>query len=156
LYYTLRYSAHKPKLIKKEHCLRHMIAWMPILIGAALLAGWARAASDPIIFTFNKEPHGTWYIDLPDYPGPKGNLAMVAGADDMLDFLAKGKSRVVVAMSEQPFNGALALHRVKVGEPGGGAYYKPDNHVIQSVWLCDVTLFALGKFPEHIYFRAVE
>ncbi len=133
-----------------------MIGWMPIVIGAALLTGWARTAFDPILFTFNKEPHGTWYIDLPDYPGPKGNLAMVAGADDMLDFLAKGKNQVHVEMSEQPFAGALALHRVKVGEPGGGAYYKPENHAIESVWLCDVTLFALGKFPEHIYFRAVE
>jgi hypothetical protein len=39
---------------------------------------------------------------------------------------------------------------------GGGADYKPLNHPIQSVWLRDVTLFALGKFPERIYFRALE
>ncbi len=121
-----------------------------------MLAGWNQTAADPIKFTFNKESHGTWYIDLPDYPGPKGNLAMVAGADDMLDFLAKGKNRVVVEMSEHSFKGALALERTKLGEPGGGAYYKPVNHSIQSVWLCDVTLFALGKFPEKIFFRAVE
>ncbi len=126
------------------------------VLGATFLAGWNRTTTDPVKFTFNKEAHGTWYIDLPDYPGPKGNLAMVAGADDMLDFLAKGKNRVVVEMSEQPFAGALTMDRVKVGEPGGGAYYKPVNHSIQSVWLCDVTLFALGKFPKHIYFRAVE
>ncbi|MFD2247487.1 DUF6717 family protein [Pontibacter ruber] len=107
------------------------------------------------VFTFHKEPHGTWYIDLPAYPGPKGDLAMVAGADDMLDHLAKGRTRVVVEMSEKPFDGALAMEQVKAGEPGGGAYYKPIDHKIQSVWLCDVTTFALGHFPEKIYFRAV-
>lgn len=80
---------------------------------------------------------------------------MVAGADDMLDYLAKGKTRVEVEMSEQPFAGALELVRVKLGEPGGGAFYKPTNHQIESVWLCDVTLYALGKFPEKIYFKAV-
>ena len=126
------------------------------MLGAVLLAIWNKPATEIVKFTFNKEDHGTWYIDLPDYPGPKGNLAMVAGADDMLDFLAKGKNRVVVEMSEQPFAGALELDRTKLGEPGGGAYYKPVNHPIQSVWLCDVTLFALGKFPEKIYFRAVQ
>ena len=121
----------------------------------AVLTGRNTITADNTRFTFYKEPHGTWYIDLPDYPGPKGDLAMVAGADDMLDYLAKGKKRVEVEMSEQPFEGALALERTKMGEPGGGAYYKPVNHHIESVWLCDVTLFALGKFPEKIYFRTV-
>jgi hypothetical protein len=132
-----------------------MVWTLQLLIGMIFMAVGNNTSADTIKFTFYKEPHGTWYIDLPDYPGPKGNLAMVAGADDMLDYLAKGKNRVVVEMSEHPFKGALALERTKVGEPGGGAYYKPVKHAIQSVWLCDVTLFALGKFPEKIYFRAV-
>jgi hypothetical protein len=132
-----------------------MIWMMQLLAGVVLLAAWNKAAADHVRFTFNKEAHGTWYIDLPDYPGAKGDLAMVAGADDMLDFLAQGKNRVVVEMSEQPFPGALVMERTELGAPGGGAYYKPVNHPIPSVWLCDVTLFALGKFPEQIYFRAI-
>lgn len=127
----------------------------PILAGAVLVA-WSSQSAENKRFCFYQEPHGAWYIDLPAYPGPKGDLAMVAGADDMLDYLAKGKKQVVVEMSEQPFNGALALERIKLGEPRGGAYYKPVNHPIQSVWLCDVTIFALSKFPGKIYFRAVE
>jgi hypothetical protein len=136
-----------------------MIGILQLIIGAACLMAFAQTNNSKtkiVTFTFYKEPHGTWYIDLPDYPGPKGNLAMVAGADDMLDYLAKGQKRVAVLMSEKPFAGALAMNRTKLGEPGGGAYYQPVNHAIQSVWLCDVTLFALGKFPEQIYFRAVE
>jgi hypothetical protein len=133
-----------------------MIWMMQLLLGAVLLAVYDKLSADRTRFTFNKEPHGTWYIDLPDYPGAKGDLAMVAGADDMLYYLAKGKNSVQVEMSEQPFEGALALKQTEVGAPGSGAYYKPVNHPIQSVWLCDVTLFALGRFPEMIYFRALE
>lgn len=128
-----------------------------MLVTSALLLLWQTiAAPERKVFTFYKEAHGTWYIDLPDYPGPKGDLAMVAGADDMLDYLAKGGKKVKVEMSEEPFTGAFEMARTRLGEPGGGAYYKPVNHAIQSVWLCDVTLFALGKFPEKLYFRVVE
>ncbi len=81
---------------------------------------------------------------------------MVAGADDMLGYLARGSHDVVVEMREQPFAGALVMKRITVGEPGSGAYYQPIGHHITSVWLCDVTLYALGKFPDIIYFRAVE
>ena len=41
---------------------------------------------------FYKEEHGGWYIDLPAYleqGGAKGDLAMVAGADTMLDIMAR-------------------------------------------------------------------
>lgn len=45
---------------------------------------------------------GTWYIDLPNWPWKRDNLAMVCGADKMLDLLAatpendKGLNRVRV------------------------------------------------------------
>ncbi|GAB3812109.1 DUF6717 family protein [Pontibacter rugosus] len=130
-----------------------MITLIQFILIGALLATVRSLSSDIIKFRFYKEAYGTWYIDLPDYTGPKGDLAMVAGADDMLDYLAKGNNQVDVEMSEQPIEGALKLEISRLGDPGGGAYYKPVNHQIQSVWLCDVTLFALGKFPENIYFR---
>ena len=49
--------------------------------------------------TFVKDD-GTWYIDLPNWPWKRENLAMVCGADKMLDLLAatpqndKGQNRV--------------------------------------------------------------
>lgn len=49
--------------------------------------------------TFVKDD-GTWYIDLPNWPWKRENLAMVCGADKMLDLLAatpqndKGLNRV--------------------------------------------------------------
>jgi len=51
--------------------------------------------------TFVKDD-GTWYIDLPEWPWRRENLAMVCGADKMLDLLAatpqndKGLNRVKV------------------------------------------------------------
>ena len=120
-----------------------------------MISNLENAANDITRFTFYKESSGTWYLDLPDYPGPKCDLAMVAGADDMLDYLAKGKKHVIVDMCELPMEGALKMEMFRMGEPGGGAYYKPVDHAIQSVWLCDVTLYALGKFPDTIYFKAV-
>lgn len=41
--------------------------------------------------TFYKDEYGGWYMDLPEYleqGGSKGDLAMVAGADTMLDSIA--------------------------------------------------------------------
>ena len=38
--------------------------------------------------SFTKE-NETWYVDYPEWKGNKANLAMVAGADTMLDALTK-------------------------------------------------------------------
>ena len=45
---------------------------------------------------FNREGDGGWYIDLPEWQGAHANLAMVAGADKLLDFVGCGDSRVEV------------------------------------------------------------
>jgi hypothetical protein len=40
----------------------------------------------------------------------------------------------------------------------GGGYYKTDfaNADLSRIWLCPVTLFVLGRYPEYIYFRRIE
>ena len=51
---------------------------------------------------------GGWYIDLPEYleqGGSKGDLAMVAGADTMLDIIAGTGDEVILQISTQPFRG---------------------------------------------------
>jgi hypothetical protein len=52
-------------------------------------------------YKFNKES-GSWYIELQDYPGPKADLQMVAGADTMLDIMAQDKESVELLVSETP------------------------------------------------------
>lgn len=108
---------------------------------------------------FYKEEHGGWYIDLPDYleqGGAKGDLAMVAGADTMLDIIAQGRREVTITLDTEPFEGADELHLVRLAEMDGGYYFlrsfegKEVNH---EMWLCGVTEFVFGGMPERIFLR---
>lgn len=111
-------------------------------------------------YRFVKESGG-WYIDLPEYlaqGGSKADLAMVAGADTMLDIMAEERDEVTVTLDLKPFAGADLLELEEVCDPfiGGGYYvlytYKgePVNH---RMWLCDVTNFVFGHLPEKIYVK---
>jgi hypothetical protein len=74
--------------------------------------------------TFYKEAYGGWYIDLPEYleqGGSKGDLAMVAGADTMLDIVAGANNRLTITMDTKPFEGADEIRLVRVSEPSIGA-----------------------------------
>src|SRR5688572_15379274 len=105
----------------------------------------------PLTLSFTKED-GTWYIDLPSYPGPKAALAMVAGADTLCDQLSKDGTTAVVKVDNTPFIGADYALTIFAENPGG-TYMAVDLSMDKepfSVWLCDVTVFVLGEFPEYI------
>jgi len=101
---------------------------------------------------------GGWYIDLPEYleqGGSKEDLAMVAGADTMLDIIAGTDDEVILQVSEQPFKGADELVLTELCDPvmGGGYYYMKEfegKEVKQTMWLCEVTRFVFNKIPERI------
>lgn len=118
-------------------------------------------------FDFYKD-NKTWFIDLPSYPGDVADLAMVLGADDMLDALSKGRSRITLTISDSVFDnfdGVLNIDhsltlideslRSTALEMGGGFYIFNEN---KSVWLCDVTkyVFANDTMPESIWFKVVD
>ncbi|MFT3826351.1 MAG: hypothetical protein QM731_20680 [Chitinophagaceae bacterium] len=104
-----------------------------------------------------------WYIDLPEYieqGGSKGDLAMVEGADTMLDIMAGGNTSVTLQLSEEAFDGADLLLRTELCEPYiGGAYYLLDTwegkNINHNMWLCAVTEFVFGSLPEKIFIRRV-
>lgn len=113
----------------------------------------------------------TWFIDLPSYPGDVADLAMVLGADDMLEQLSKGQHRVTLTISDSAFDDAdgvlnidhnLSLIeeslRSTATEIGGGFYIFDDGGKYKSVWLCDVTkyVFANDIMPENIWFKVVD
>jgi hypothetical protein len=113
------------------------------------------------IHRFVKEPGG-WYIDLPQFLeqglGTKSDLAMVAGADTLLDLLAEGADTVVVAMADQSFEGADKLELLSLCDPqtGGGNYllrYFEGRSINQGMWLCAVTQYVFGVMPPVIYIR---
>jgi hypothetical protein len=114
----------------------------------------------PTVFRFVKQAV-RWYIDLPAYleqGGFQDDLEMIMGADTMLELYANGEPAVDLMISETPFEGADVLQRIAAGQEGwGGADYMmtyfEGRTVDQPVWLCDVTLFVFGVFPEVIYIR---
>lgn len=112
------------------------------------------------VYSFVKEGK-QWFIDLPEYlaqGGHKADLQMVEGADDLLDFMAKGKKSVKLQLDTQPFEDADVLELLELCEaPTGGGYYilrTYRNHTLnKQIWLCDVTLFVFGDMPEKIYIK---
>ena len=83
---------------------------------------------------------------------------MVSGADDLLDLIAKGRNEVYLHFSENEIEGSNVLYFKKKSWINGATYklknYEGCNYSMK-VWLCDVTLHVLGKFPQRIYFKEV-
>lgn len=108
---------------------------------------------------FYKEVPGRWYVDLPDWQGPKADLEMVEGADNMLEYAAEGECEVYLNISENNFDGADVLEFISMSEEiGNGAYYKLEKYkgieINLKMWLCDVCQWHFGKFPNKIYIQA--
>ena len=111
------------------------------------------------ILRFYKEDQKRWYADIPSWTGRKSALRMVAGADTLLDIIAKEREEVYLHFSEEEVEGGDVLYFKKKSWINGATYrlknYLGTNYNMK-VWLCDVTLHVLGKFPRRIYFKEVE
>jgi hypothetical protein len=116
-------------------------------------------------FTFYKED-GIWFIKLKYWLGPKWMLAMVCGADILLEKLAEGKPEVILRISTKHFN---EFHSVLTKENydlklSQGAVYRGgtssaiNNTVFKfnELWLCPVTLFVFGRYPEKIFYEVIK
>ena len=102
-----------------------------------------------------------WFADVPNWQDSLEELQMVAGADTLLEELAKGKKVVSTTISNQPLDDAsVILRKVKENTYGGGADYKVDAAGLdmngQPVWLCGVTKFVFGAHPDAIYIKVRE
>ena len=126
--------------------------------------------------SFIKED-GIWYADLPEFLdlelGVKANLMMVDGADTFLDLLSNNGKSVTLKLSREAFTGYNGqLKKIRSGlninlleEIGHapveyGAYYdviehnrKPFQH---RLWLCPVTEYVFGEYPDKIYFQTIK
>jgi hypothetical protein len=109
-------------------------------------------------FRFYKQ-YNRWYVDLPEWKGPKWHLEMVDGADYLLDSLKDdGKNDVVLYVSLEHFLGSSELIKTIDDAQGDGAdysYWNSENQQIQILWLCGVTSWYYGTMPEKIYYRKV-
>ena len=113
------------------------------------------------IYRFYKDEYG-WFVDLPEWEGNRFDLQMVSGADTFLELLAQGENVVFVTLSTKPFEDCDVLEfeyygRLESWELGEGGWYRLMSYQGQSydlsMWLCDVTKYVFGDFPDRIYFK---
>jgi hypothetical protein len=112
----------------------------------------------PVLENFGKKKD-RWYIDLPEWMGPKANLEMVEGADTLLDILSKGKDRITVSFTDvkTDFPDKGVRSTLGLTHVGNGTYnVNPDDTTFsreelpQQIWLCSVTQFIFGDYPKWI------
>jgi hypothetical protein len=106
---------------------------------------------------FYRENTGRWYVDLPEWEGSKEDLEMVLGADDLMNLLAQGDDVIYAQIGDEKFPGSVQMVMFEMGsiDMGGAWYLVPSISGIDfnlRLWLCDVTKFIFGYFPENIWF----
>jgi hypothetical protein len=102
-------------------------------------------------FKFYKEDN-KWYVDLPEWRGDKSDLEMVLGADLLLEIISGDYDDCSVTFGDEPFDGCHTLtHDLTQDIPG---YYNNDAwHGPSTIWLCPVTIFVFGEYPDKIYYK---
>ncbi|MDE3023791.1 MAG: hypothetical protein KGI54_18400 [Pseudomonadota bacterium] len=100
--------------------------------------------------TFEKE-NGQWYVVLPDWKGSKEDLAMVAGADTLLDKLSDNSNNIVLNVDIKPFKGMTGI--AWATSSTGDYMYNSMSVVNHPFWLCSVAVFVFGNYPDNIYIK---
>ena len=119
--------------------------------------------------TFNLEADGAWYIDFPGYPFAHHNLMMVAGADQLCQYIAEKEGHPEKAVVDVTTGSKFLQSRMpditmdRFDKGYGASYhnYIPDGsapkvvrngHEIEvtDAWICPVTLLVLHRYPERI------
>jgi hypothetical protein len=112
--------------------------------------------------TFKKE-NGAWYVVLPEWKGPKASLAMVAGADTMLDCISGFTEICKIQITTEPvkdFQGDGVIK--KTSETAGllrsfyGQHYNAEGLYTGLIWLCPVAKFVFGNYPDEVYFKLID
>ena len=97
-----------------------------------------------------------WYCNVPGFPKELfEHTLMVGGASKFLEYYSRGKNKLVAIirvadeMEDRWFCGSR-LYRSSFTLTGGAFYKDPSGNFNEEIWLCPVTLFLLGKYPERI------
>ncbi|AFF28053.1 gp55 [Sphingomonas phage PAU] len=111
------------------------------------------------LITFERDTDNRWYAVLPEWEGEREELEMVQGADIMLDILSMNfndnHDRIQLVLSTElptgKYDRFLTLNSIPDNSSCGMNYMCIGVELKFPVWLCDVTTFVFGKFPETIY-----
>lgn len=117
------------------------------------------------------EPIKRWYYDFKHWGFAHGNLEMVSGADDICELYANGKNEVTVNIicSKHPLldienkydeyigNNLISTNNSFIDKYLWGRTYECHNFngkdEKKKMWICPVTLFVLGRYPNYIYIK---
>jgi hypothetical protein len=86
---------------------------------------------------------------------------MIQGADEWLNLLSKQGEKVTVNLSNEKFDNAAYLTLIRLGEEnlGGGGNYLLETYqnkkINLKIWICEVTEFIFGEYPQKLYFKVV-
>lgn len=136
-----------------------------ILKGAPKLVKSVLKRKREYLLLFNKEKDGCWYVDFPHWPFSHDNLAMVSGADKMLQLLSDGdlfvRVSVIPAKRQELHDDYIELEQTESSLFGGSTYqvkYEPfkERFKRDTLWICPVTLFVLGQYPKFIYVKRTD
>jgi hypothetical protein len=103
-----------------------------------------------------KRVNGSGYCDIPGWPQVYfPNSLMVGDASSLISFLASDDDYitfdVVFSNKYKAHPGYVTLSQMRSSLKGGAYYYGGER--FSNVWLCPVTLFVLGQYPNFIYFK---
>ena len=126
------------------------------------------------ILTFIREEFGVWYYDFKGWGFDKEHLLMVSGADKLCDAINvenKDKLTVRIKASKKPLllNSAwleykgedLSKYKTFKDKFMYGRHYtatvnfSTEQQNLKKFWICPVTLFVLGRYPNYIYIRQI-
>lgn len=128
-------------------------AYGAIKTAAAKAAGKLHGNKRELTMRFYKEDL-MWYADVKGWPGPKGMLLMVDGADTFLDYLSINGDEITLDLSLDPRRDYQVLNYTHPHPANDGAYYTAEmNGSDHKLWLCGVTEFVFGHMPEEVWFK---
>lgn len=102
-----------------------------------------------------------WYCEVPGFPKELfEHTLMVGGAAKFIDYYSRGEDRVVakfmIATGKQAQYFCGARLKKESSSLTGGAFYRVAGPLWnEELWICPVTLFALGRYPDVILLRSM-
>lgn len=106
-----------------------------------------------------KNVRGAWYCDIPGWPEVYFPNTVMVGDASLLIAEQAGEAdyvtfRVEFSNKYKKHTGYVTLSQKHSCLTGGAYYYGGEQ--FSDVWLCPVTLFVLGQYPNYIYFKRKE
>ena len=97
-----------------------------------------------------------WYCDVPGFPKELfEHTLLVGGANKFLEYYSHGETRIKTTIKianeiDDNFFCGSRLYKTQSTLTGGAFYRDPSGNFDEEIWLCPVTLFLFGKYPDRI------